>query len=209
MVVSMSPKQKVYHGVLQEIRNYIDSNNLKAGDKLPSERELSEKLGAGRSSVREALRAMELIGLIETRHGEGTFLSQYRPFQTVELLSSFILKGNTTRLELLIVKKLLEKEAAKLAYSQVAVVNIEQLEQIMANPNSSIKEKHAAFFSFIFELTGNLLFSRIWGLVNEYANNFTDHYSFEFYERLITSYKDKQYSTIEDLFNEEELLDNV
>jgi len=64
MAVSMSPKQKVYQDVLLEIRKFIESNQLESGDKLPSERELSERLGRGRSSVREALRAMELLGLI-------------------------------------------------------------------------------------------------------------------------------------------------
>lgn len=116
MAVSMSPKQKVYQGVLQEIRKYIDSNDLEPGDKLPSERELADKLLAGRSSIREALRAMELLGLIETRRGEGTYLSTYRPYQTVELLSSFILQENNTKKNLLITKKVMEKEVAKIAY---------------------------------------------------------------------------------------------
>src|SRR5699024_12380240 len=92
----MSPKQKVYQGVLQEIRRFIDNNKLQPGDRLPSERELSDKLQAGRSSVREALRAVELLGLIETRHGEGTVLSEYRSLQTDEILYSFILKKSMT-----------------------------------------------------------------------------------------------------------------
>ena len=44
---------------------------------LPSERELSSRLNVGRSSVREALRALELVGLIETRRGEGTFIRNF------------------------------------------------------------------------------------------------------------------------------------
>ena len=88
--MTLSTKQKVYQEVIRELQRYIEVNNLNAGDRLPSERELAEKLNAGRSSVREALRALELIGLIETRHGEGTFLRAYRSYQTVELLSSFI-----------------------------------------------------------------------------------------------------------------------
>lgn len=62
-------KSKVYQEVLEEIRNYIVDHQLQDGDRLPSERELAEQLNAGRSSVREALRAIELLGLIETRHG--------------------------------------------------------------------------------------------------------------------------------------------
>ncbi|MDY0405348.1 GntR family transcriptional regulator [Virgibacillus sp. 179-BFC.A HS] len=91
------PKQKVYQAVLKEIRTYIEEHHLQPGDKLPSERELAEKLDAGRSSIREALRAMELLGLIETRRGEGTFLTTYQPYQSVELLSSFILKNEASR----------------------------------------------------------------------------------------------------------------
>lgn len=70
----------------------IDEDGLKPGDKIPSERELSERLQVGRSSVREALRAIELLGLIETRRGEGTFLRDARGNQMVQLLSTFILQ---------------------------------------------------------------------------------------------------------------------
>ena len=52
----------------------MEEDGLVAGDRLPSERELSSRLNVGRSSVREALRALELVGLIETRGGEGTFI---------------------------------------------------------------------------------------------------------------------------------------
>ncbi|WP_236686891.1 FadR/GntR family transcriptional regulator [Ornithinibacillus contaminans] len=209
MAVTMSPKQKVYQGVLQEIRNYIELENLRPGDKLPSERELSEKLAAGRSSVREALRAMELIGLIETRHGEGTFLSKYRPYQTVELLSSFVLKENTTRLELLTVKKLLEKEAVKLAYAHIDAKKLEKLEQNLTIPSVSMKDQHFAFFSTIFECTENLLFARIWGLINDYAHKVGGHYSREFYQKLILAYKNQHYASIEQLFSEEKMIETL
>jgi len=62
LTLIVTTKPKVYQGVLQQIRLYIEKNRLGPGDKLPSERELSEKLQAGRSSVREALRALELLG---------------------------------------------------------------------------------------------------------------------------------------------------
>ncbi|MBR8646160.1 FadR family transcriptional regulator [[Brevibacterium] frigoritolerans] len=52
----------------------IEADSLLPGDKIPSERELSDRFNVGRSSVREALRALELLGLIETRRGEGTFI---------------------------------------------------------------------------------------------------------------------------------------
>ena len=62
------------------------NENIEVGGKLPSERELAERLQVGSSTVREALRSLELLGLIETRRGEGTFLSDYRKHQLVEVI---------------------------------------------------------------------------------------------------------------------------
>lgn len=149
MAVSMSPKQKVYQEVLHEIRKFIDSNDLKPGDKLPSERELSETLHAGRSSIREALRAMELLGLIETRHGEGTYLSIYQPFQTVELLSSFILQENRIKRDLIRTKSLLEKEAAKLAFDHINEMDTKALDLIIKDCEMNPYDKHKTFFHYL------------------------------------------------------------
>lgn len=206
--MSMSPNNKVYHGVLEEIRKFIEANDLRPGDKLPSERELSEKLQAGRSSIREALRAMELIGVIETRRGEGTFLSKYRPYQTVQLLSSFILK-ETTKEDLLSVKTLLEKETAKLAFTQINEPELNELESILNDSSLNEKEKHFAFFSYLFDINSNQLLMRIWGLIDEYSKSFTGNYSKTFYLKLMESYKTKNYQSIEGLFNEENAYDIV
>ena len=66
-----TPSTKLYQEIVEKLRQMIESDGLVSGDKIPSERELSERLNVGRSSIREALRALELLGLIETRRGEG------------------------------------------------------------------------------------------------------------------------------------------
>ncbi len=68
-------QKKVFLDIVQQLRQLIKIEKIQAGEKLPSERVLSERLGVGRSSVREALRSLELLVLIETRHGVGTFLA--------------------------------------------------------------------------------------------------------------------------------------
>ncbi|MBC8076492.1 MAG: FadR family transcriptional regulator, partial [Chloroflexales bacterium] len=60
---------------LQQLKRYILSGSMKPGDRLPAERSLAEQLGVGRSSVREALKVLEAIGLVESRIGEGTFIT--------------------------------------------------------------------------------------------------------------------------------------
>jgi GntR family transcriptional repressor for pyruvate dehydrogenase complex len=65
-----------YEYALEKIREMIAAGSLKPGDRLPSERELSSKLGVGRASVKEALRILEILGLIEVRLGDGSFIKQ-------------------------------------------------------------------------------------------------------------------------------------
>jgi DNA-binding FadR family transcriptional regulator len=186
MAVPMSPKQKVYQSVLLEIRKFIENNELEPGDKLPSERELAEKLNRGRSSVREALRAMELLGLIETKHGEGTFLRTYRPYKTVELLASFVLQDHNTRHDLLLVKQLLEKEAAKLAYPNLNEKDIEELNRISKHTTMEPPERHRDFFYYLVNRTDNRLLVKIWQLLDEFSRTIdSQYYMVDFYKELM------------------------
>ncbi|ASK62980.1 GntR family transcriptional regulator [Virgibacillus phasianinus] len=198
MAVSMSPKQKVYQAVLNEIRRYIDENNLKPGDKLPSERDLAENLQAGRSSVREALRAMELLGLIETRSGQGTFLSDYKPYQTVELLASFILQGAKTKRELRTAKVILEKEITKLTFHRIDQQDVNEMEMLVTE---NLEEKHTYFFRLLLKKTDNLLLTRIWNLMEDFSLTMKQsNYDKMFYEELIDIYINRSYDAVEKLF---------
>ncbi|WP_027964266.1 FadR/GntR family transcriptional regulator [Halalkalibacillus halophilus] len=156
-------KLKVYQEVLTQIREFIEVNELQDGDRLPSERELSEQLNAARSSVREALRAIELLGLIETKHGEGTFLRTYRPYHSVELLSTFVLREVRTKEELLDVKFMLEKQCLE-------QVNIEEVADAFQWRSVKPEERHTAFFLPMFEAINNQLLLKIWHLVEGFSN---------------------------------------
>lgn len=68
-------KDRAYEKVVHFVKEKIKSNELKIGDKLPTERELSERLELSRNSVREALRTMDNMGLISCRQGSGNYLT--------------------------------------------------------------------------------------------------------------------------------------
>ena len=71
------PKQpSIPEVVLEEIHRLIAAGELRVGDRLPSEAELAERFGVGRSSIREAMRALHLLGVIEVIQGKGTFVRQ-------------------------------------------------------------------------------------------------------------------------------------
>lgn len=97
--------------IVKQLRQLIAEENVTVGGKLPSERELAERLQVGRSTVREALRSLELLGLIETRRGEGTFLSDYRKHRLVEVLSTFILQESKSKEDVHTTRHALEKDA--------------------------------------------------------------------------------------------------
>lgn len=63
--------------VQERLRQYIESNNLRAGDPLPPETYLAQQLEVGRNSVREAIKALESVGVIETRRGIGVFVKEF------------------------------------------------------------------------------------------------------------------------------------
>ncbi|QDP40847.1 FadR/GntR family transcriptional regulator [Radiobacillus deserti] len=197
-----SEKVKVYEEVLSEIRNYITNHQLSPGDKLPSERELAEQLDAGRSSVREALRALELLGLIETRRGEGTFLRQYRTHRTVELLSTFILHEPQTKKDILATKRIMEKEAAKLAYGNLHEDVMKELQVIGTSTELDDREKHHTFFVLLFQHSQNYLMYKIWQLVEDFSH--TVHqisYTSSFYKELLEVFVNGRLEDIEPLFD--------
>jgi len=67
---------KTYAEIVAQISGHIESGELKGGERLPSERTLSDTLNIGRQSLREALSVLEAIGLIEVKHGIGTFIRE-------------------------------------------------------------------------------------------------------------------------------------
>ncbi|RHW33477.1 FadR family transcriptional regulator [Lysinibacillus yapensis] len=109
--------KKVFLEIVKQLRALIKDEGIQPGEKLPSERVLSERLNVGRSSVREALRSLELLGLIETRHGGGTFLSSGQSHQLVEILASFILQENKSIDDVHTTRRMHEKEAIRVICS--------------------------------------------------------------------------------------------
>ncbi|WP_338421051.1 FadR/GntR family transcriptional regulator [Mesobacillus harenae] len=160
-------KSKVYIEIVKQLRVMIETDGLKAGDKIPSERELSERLDAGRSSVREALRALELLGLIETRRGEGTFIRDFRENQLVQLLSTFILQDKRAKRDVVETKYLIEMDCLRQAAAKSGDDKLAQLKQWTSASEFSDDD----FFLKIADMADNHLLFRIWKILKDYYNS--------------------------------------
>lgn len=110
---------KVYEQVIEQVKNMIIDGTLKKGDKLPSERELAEHLQVSRTSIREALRALQVIGLVECRQGEGNFIKQSFENNLFEPLSIMFMLQKSDTSEIIELRKIIEIETASIAAKKV------------------------------------------------------------------------------------------
>lgn len=156
---------KVYIEIVKKLKEMIVEDGLKPGDKLPSERELSEHLSVGRSSVREALRALELLGLIETRRGEGTFFREAHGNQLVQILGAFILQDERAREDVVETRRCIEMDCLRLIMKKNNVERLLRLKKRISREDFSEEE----FFKEIARLADNFLIYRIWLVLNDYC----------------------------------------
>ncbi|MEG0495256.1 MAG: FadR/GntR family transcriptional regulator [Eubacterium sp.] len=125
-------QKKIYLQILEQIKGNIINKTLKSGDRLPSERQLSEKLGVSRATVREAIRALEMIGLVHCKQGEGNFITENFDNTLNQPLSIMFWLNNGKISEIHELRCSLETEAAKLAASNITEEEIIHLEEICA-----------------------------------------------------------------------------
>lgn len=107
----------------------IIKNNMQPGDKLPTEYNLAELLGVGRSTLREATRTLAMRNILEIRQGSGTFVSEKRGVPEDPLGLTFMRSDAKLALELFDIRLILEPKAAEWAAVNAAPADIEELGQ--------------------------------------------------------------------------------
>lgn len=123
-------KNKVYEEVAKRIEGMI-LEKLRPGDKLPAERELAEMFGVSRSSIRDAMRSLELVGLVEPRQGAGTVVREVSTDSLLTPLSNVIAHKRQLVGDLLEFRKILEPPLAARAASRASADEMAELEEIL------------------------------------------------------------------------------
>jgi GntR family transcriptional repressor for pyruvate dehydrogenase complex len=122
---------RIYEEIVRQIKTMIAEGRLASGDRLPPERELAEKFLVSRTSVREALRALESLGLVEIRPGEGTFICEISVERLVEPLALVMVSQREAVAELFEARRLLEPAIAGLAAVRATPDEIQEMERIL------------------------------------------------------------------------------
>lgn len=170
-----------------KIKEMILSGELGPGDRLPPEKELSDRLGLSRSSMREAVKALEVIRVLDVRRGDGTYVTSLEPRLLLEAMSFVVdLHDDSSILELFAVRRILEPAAVALATGQMTDAVVRDLRAQIATVDHSTDveglvahdlEFHRAIVetagnsyltSLIESLSSNTVRARIWrGLTQE------------------------------------------
>ncbi|MGM7680446.1 FadR/GntR family transcriptional regulator [Microbacterium sp. A94] len=101
---------------IEKIKAMIVSGELSPGDRLPPEKELSERLGLSRNSMREAVKALEVIRVLDVRRGDGTYVTSLEPHLLLEAISFVAdMHDDDSLLEIFAVRRMLESQATGLA----------------------------------------------------------------------------------------------
>jgi GntR family transcriptional regulator, transcriptional repressor for pyruvate dehydrogenase complex len=146
---------------IEKIKGMIVSGALRPGDRLPKESELAAELGLSRNSLREAVRALSLIRILDVRQGDGTYVTSLDPQLLLEALSFVVdFHRDDTVLEFLAVRRILEPAATAMAATRISESELDVLSaQLDAlGPQPSVEELVAADLEFhrgIVQSSGN------------------------------------------------------
>jgi DNA-binding FadR family transcriptional regulator len=174
---------------IEKIKGMIVSGELQPGDRLPKEVDLAAQLGLSRNSLREAVRALSMVRILDVRQGDGTYVTSLEPKALLDGLSFIVdLHHDSTILEFFEVRRILEPAATALAARQIDAETLDALREHLAKvtDESSAEDLvendlefhrriaeaagNSVLYSLVDTLSGPTIRARIWrGLTQEGA----------------------------------------
>lgn len=185
--MAMVRKKKMADAVVDEIKSMIEKGELKEGDKLPNQNEFASQLQVSRTSLREALRILDLLGAIEQRPGFGTVINKYNPvlFSNNIVVPPLMSDAQST-IELIKARQVIEVGAAELAAEFATEKQIDNMSILVDKLSQALAEESLdkyiqedlSFHSMVAELSNNRFilysFENIKAYIKLYMKEFFD-----------------------------------
>lgn len=131
-------KTRVYEQIAQQLQRMILDGLMKVGDKLPPERELAEMLQVSRGSLRDAIRTLELMGLVEARQGEGTVVCNPSANSLINPLATVLLRQRELIGDLLEFRRMIEPTLAARAAANAADQELAFMEDVLRRQKEKV-----------------------------------------------------------------------
>jgi GntR family transcriptional repressor for pyruvate dehydrogenase complex len=172
-VATLEPirRSRIYENIVDQIQRQIHDGELRPGDQLPPERVLAETFRVSRASVREALRALELRGLIEGKQGDGTFVRAVSSDDLIAPMATALLAGHAELRQLMEVREMIEPHVAELAATRATPQAIAEMAELLERQAARVQrgeipiEEDTAFHNALAVSTGNGVLLRLLNLV--------------------------------------------
>ncbi len=153
-------RSRIYEGIVRQIQDLLAAEHLQPGARLPGERVLADVLSVSRASVREALRVLDYIGVVEVRPGEGTFVATTPPVPLDPSVYN-LLTERTFLLDLLDARRIVEDGIVALATRHATRDDFDALDEFLAQRAGALASgkrdlaSDLAFHALLAESTGN------------------------------------------------------
>ncbi len=161
--------------VYMQLKNQLMAGVWKVGEKLPSENELCASLGVSRVTVRAAIQQLEILGLVETRHGDGNFVKEFSSATALNALHPLIqINENQDIITILEYRKIVEKGTIGLIAPKITAADIERLEktyQLMVSLSDSNEPQKQAEADHLFhyqlaQIANNPIIIKVYEIIN-------------------------------------------
>jgi GntR family transcriptional repressor for pyruvate dehydrogenase complex len=166
-------KTRLAEDIADRMRELILDGTFPTGEPLPGERQLAERFGVSRGSIRDAFRMLEMIGLLEMRHGQGTFPRELSVDRLVTPLASVLTNRRDLEAELMDVRRMFEPAVARVAAARITDDDLAELRRIITvqrrkvNAGQSALVEDTAFHAALARATGNTVVVRIMETLND------------------------------------------
>jgi len=160
-------KKRAYEDIVQQVLTLIENGKLKRGDQLPSERELTEAFKVSRTTVREAIRTLESMKLLQCRQGNGTYVLASSGEALIQPLAAALFNAKDDIRDIFYIRKIIEPHVAQLAAENASPLEIEELEMILHKQEACIDrgeniiETDSAFHNLMASATKNRVMERL------------------------------------------------
>ena len=189
--------EKVYFLVIEYIKELVKKGDVKFGGKIPSERELMSTLGLSRNSIREALRTLENMGLLECRQGQGNFLVNHVGQSLSSLFSLLLFMKESNYVEISQLRRFIEIGAFLLAVKNPDQKDREELKEILDKIDQCQDQEKVKldkqFHDHLILISGNhllvLLNEALSGLFETMISDYTQHITQKNWDRLLACHR--------------------
>lgn len=177
MAIKQVKKSCVSEQVFEQLKQQLINNEWKQGDKIPSENNLAEAFGVSRVTVRQAIQKLTILGLLETRIGEGSFVKEVKPGLYMNTIIPMAYLGEDSLVEILEFRRTIEGVVAELATEKITEYDIIKLENCfkeMEFYKDNLEMFSKADFEFhliIAKATKNSLFIQIFNIIYDVLYN--------------------------------------